>query len=99
MDYLSALTYYRKTEAETPVLILNSVAMEEDALEKIRSLDVRRLHLYLDRDEAGRKLLESFREQLPELEILDQSRLYQGHKDFNAFLMARQKAKSGELAR
>lgn len=93
-DYLSALTYYGKTEADTPVLILNSVAMESAAVKRIQSLNVERLHLYLDRDDAGRKLLDSLREQLPELEILDQSRLYQGFKDFNAFLMARQKEMS-----
>jgi hypothetical protein len=99
IDYLSALTYYGKMEAETPVLILNSVVTEKAATQKIQSLGVRKVHLYLDRDEVGKKLVERFRELLSGMEVMDQSRLYVGHKDFNAFLVARQKANCREIAR
>lgn len=99
MDYLSALTFYGKTEADTPVLILNSAAMEKVAVEKIQSLGVRKVHLYLDRDETGKAMATHFRDQLAGLEVIDQSKLYVGYKDFNAFLMARQKANRKELAR
>jgi hypothetical protein len=99
IDYLSALTYYGKTEAETPVLILNSVVTEKAATQKIQSLGVRKVHLYLDRDETGKKLVECFREQLSGIDVIDQSGLYVGHKDFNAFLVARQKANCREIAR
>jgi len=94
MDYLAALTHYGKTEAETPVLILNSVVTEKAAIEKIQSLGVKRLHLYLDRDETGKAMAERFRDQLAGLEVIDQSKLYVGYKDFNAFLMRRQKVMS-----
>lgn len=90
-DYLSALTYYGKTEADTPVIILNSATMQEWAIETIRQLGATKLHLYLDRDTTGRRLAESFKEQLPDLEILDHSDLYDGHKDFNEFLVTKQK--------
>lgn len=56
----------------------------------IHELGVWKVHLYLDRDETGRKLVEHFREALPGLEVLDHSGLYEGYKDFNEFLVARQ---------
>lgn len=99
MDYLSALTYYGKTEADTPVLILNSAAMEKAAVEKIQSLGASKVHLYLDRDETGKEMTGRLQAQLAGLEVIDQSKLYVGHKDFNAFLMARQKANRKEFAR
>ena len=92
MDYLSALVWYGREEADTPVLVLNSAVMENAAIEKIQSLGVRRLYLYLDRDTTGRQLAEHFRERLPEVEITDHSRLYAGYKDFSAFLMAKRRA-------
>lgn len=93
MDYLSALTHYGKLEADTPVLILNSVVTEKLAIEKIQALGIRKVHLYRDRDNAGHKLLGSFKEQLPDVEVVDHSALYAGYKDFNEFLVARQKGR------
>lgn len=89
MDYLSALAYYGKTEAETAVIVLNSAAMQAQAVEAMKAMGVRKVHLYLDRDVAGRKLAEGVREKLPEAAVVDQSGLYEGYKDFNAFWMAK----------
>lgn len=93
MDYLSALVWYGREKADTPVLVLNSAVMENAAIEKIQSLGVRKLHLYSDRDTTGKQLVEHFRERLPEVEITDHSRLYAGYKDFSAFLMAKRRAR------
>lgn len=89
MDYFSALAYYRKAEADTPVIVLNSAAMREQAMHAIHALGARKVHLYLDRDETGGKLVEQFREALPGLEVLDHSGLYEGVKDFNEFWVAK----------
>lgn len=91
IDYLSALTYYQRTAATTPVIVLNSVAMRQRAVEAIRRMGAAKVYLYLDLDESGREIAGYFKEQLPGVEILDKSDLYAGYKDFNEFLVASQK--------
>jgi 5S rRNA maturation endonuclease (ribonuclease M5) len=94
MDYLSALAWYRRTEASTPVIILNSASMQERAIEVIRELGAEKVHLYLDRDTTGKRLTQSFIEALPGVEVIDQSNIYEGEKDFNAFLIDKQRDRS-----
>ena len=87
IDFLSALTYYRRN-ITTPVIVLNSVTMKDKAVETIRKMEVSQVHLYLDRDKSGRELTESFEQQFHRaMSIVDNSDLYIGHKDFNAFLV------------
>lgn len=86
IDYLSALTFYGKREASTPVLILNSIVTGEAAIEKLRLLGVSKVHCYLERDTGGRVMLNHLRKALPDVDLVDQSGLYDGHKDFNEFL-------------
>lgn len=93
-DYLSALTYYKRTEATTPVIVLNSASMQEQAIEAIKQLGAEKVHLYLDRDTTGRKLNETFKEALSGIDMVDQSNLYADHKDFNEFLAVRTQGKS-----
>lgn len=93
MDYLSALTHYKRTEASTPVIVLNSASMQEQAIEAIKELGAKKVHLYLDRDTTGRKLMETFKETLVDAEVIDQSGLYSDYKDFNEFLIARKQDK------
>ena len=88
IDYLSALTHYQRSAAATPVIVLNSVAMQQRAVEAIRRMGAAKVYLYLDRDESGKKLARDFKEQLPGVEVLDKSDLYAAHKDFNEFLTA-----------
>ena len=86
MDFLSALTYYQK-EMTSPVIVLNSVAMKDRALCTIREMQVKGVYLYLDRDQSSRELTERFKKVLEGIAVTDQSDLYAGHKDFNAWLM------------
>ncbi|MEX1021129.1 MAG: toprim domain-containing protein, partial [Litorilinea sp.] len=88
IDYLSALTHYGRQEATTPVIVLNSVAMRDRAIETIRALAARTLHLYLDRDASGQAMAAYFRDHLPSLDIVDHSGLYAGHKDVSEWLEA-----------
>jgi len=85
MDFLSALEYYGKS-ITTPVIVLNSVAMKDRAIEAIRGMQVSKVYLYLDRDESGRELTRYLQQQLQGVTIIDNSVLYAEHKDFNEFL-------------
>ncbi len=72
-----------------PVIVLNSVAMKEKAMDAIRRAGVTGAWLYLDHDEAGRTVRDYFEEQLEGIvTITDKSGLYAGYKDFNEFLVA-----------
>jgi hypothetical protein len=50
------------------------------------SIHQAKVYLYLDRDSAGRKIQNDFRQQLG-VTIIDKSELYDGYKDFNQFLV------------
>ena len=86
MDFLSALTYYRVATPRMPVIILNGTGMKDTAITAIRAMGVQKVHLYLDRDASGQQLTADFQAALSDRIVLDQSTLYQDHKDFNAFL-------------
>jgi len=86
IDFLSALTHYGKDIA-TPVIVLNSVAMKDRAVEAIREIGADKVYLYLDRDQSGRELTEYFTQQLHGVTVLDKSDLYAEYKDFNEFLV------------
>lgn len=88
MDFLSAIAYTGRAPA-MPVIVMNSVAMRQRTFEAVEKLGVACLHLYLDDDAVGRSLTAAFRKQFPGRQVNDESDLYKGHKDFNAFLMSR----------
>ncbi|GAB3976012.1 toprim domain-containing protein [Spirosoma terrae] len=80
-DFLSALEYYRCEAPRLPTLVLNSTTNLESALPILRQYD--QISAFLDNDRAGKEALE----QLGKLgnKIIDRSRLYANHKDFNAY--------------
>ncbi len=101
IDFLSALTFYQTCEAKTPVIVLNSVSLKDQAVQKIREMGKSCVYLYLDRDEVGRRIQDDFRQQFgfdtqatqPKglgITIIDKSELYAGYKDFNDFLVQTQ---------
>jgi len=96
IDFLSALTHYGK-DITTPVIVLNSVAMKDRAVEAIREMGVDKVYLYLDHDQSGRELTEHFTQQLHGVTILDKSNLYAGHKDFNEFLTYKKKCRGSKV--
>lgn len=80
MDFLSAVTL----ELETgDCLVLNSVANVEKAMRYLDGYE--RIDCYLDRDEAGRRTLETLKEHYGE-RVCDRSALYDGCKDLNEYL-------------
>lgn len=88
-DYLSHLSLAADRQIDATVIILNSAAMRDKALAKIRSLHPSEVNLYLDHDASGRELAMSFRELLPKTRVNDKSGLYAGWKDFNEFHASR----------
>jgi DNA primase len=86
-DFLTAVTLSHGA-ADATVIVLNSAALQEKAAERIRELAPRVVELYRDRDAAGERLLRFFQEALSATEIRDQSALYSGHKDLNAWHVA-----------
>ncbi len=90
MDMLSAIHVYAKHLKNRSLLVLNSVALKERALTAIRGSEVQTVQLFLDRDASGQQLATYFREQLPEIQVIDESHHYSGHKDINAWWMAQQ---------
>ena len=88
IDFLSALTFYQVKEAKTAVIVLNSVSLKDRAIEKIKEMGVTQVYLYLDQDDGGKQGIAHFRQHLgSRISLKDQSSLYTGYKDFNAFLV------------
>ena len=89
MDFLSALTHYDTLKPKTDIIILNSIAMQQEAIEIIKSRGYSKVFHYLDHDEAGDKLRKTLEESFKNsVDRVDRSKVYQGFKDFNEFLVA-----------
>lgn len=94
-DLLSTLVYYGKDRPGSNVLVLNSVGMAERAIECLNGQGVKRLHTYLDHDQAGDHLLALLREREP-WNMHDASAFYLGFKDVNEFLKDRKERERGD---
>jgi hypothetical protein len=91
MDYLSALTHYKKSSFSCTVLILNSVALIMEALPQLLEAPV--VHWYGDNDVAGERVLRLLRQALPAGRVQARNEEYRGYKDFNDFLTKTSPAK------
>lgn len=84
-SFLSYLQLHQgKKLPETNFLVLNSLALLERALPAMEKH--RQVHLYLDRDEAGRKATQKVLAYGPQYR--DRSKWYRHHKDLNELLVA-----------
>lgn len=100
MDMLAYLTWQQQDVATTDLIVLNGVAMGERAIETIQQQDYDEVHLYLDRDPAGETLTGEMQQALaqPQRSVLDASTLYEGYKDFNAYLLSPEQQASPRYA-
>lgn len=85
MDFLSYLTYFKKTSLKNSVIVLNSTCLVSRAIEKIKGLDISKIYLLLDNDEAGKNATEKIMDEV-NLEVIDKADIYKNNKDFNDFL-------------
>lgn len=90
-DYLSALTYYRKSSFRCTVLVLNSASLLVEALPEL--LEAPAVYWFGDNDAAGLRALDYLRQHLPTGRIQCFNDLYRGFKDFNDFLTQTRPAK------
>lgn len=89
-DFLSVLTHFKRDKALANVLVMNSVALIERAAQKLGEENIRKVHAYLDHDEAGQQALATFQERNA-WEVVDGSGIYLGFKDANDFLAKQRK--------
>lgn len=86
-DFLSLLMSLNCDSLNGDTLILNSLSSAKRAIEFINSKTYKHIHLWLDNDEAGKKMVSRFENEL-HTEVLDQSFRYAPHKDINLALQA-----------
>ncbi|OLY95611.1 CHC2 zinc finger [Cnuella takakiae] len=86
MDFLSFLTMEKQDRASSDVIVLNSVSLQANAIEFIKTKQYGEVHTYFDNDVAGEKALANFKAELPGVIIKPFNHLYQGHKDYNDLL-------------
>lgn len=84
-DFLSVLKHYKRDRATGNVLVLNSLALMERGIERMKAMDVNAVHAYLDNDQAGRSGLAHLIDQ-GIWQVNDASGLYAGFKDANEYL-------------
>ena len=75
-------------EPDCSVVILHSMALRRRAVMAIAEHGFGRVHLYLDRDAAGREALAFFEQELGNRTVVDRSPLYDGFKDLNEWRVA-----------
>lgn len=85
-DFLSLVELRPRLRKQASFLVLNSLALVSKSLEVLSRH--RRVLLYLDHDQAGRKATERLLQS--ELNCRDHSSLYKNYKDLNELLVARQ---------
>lgn len=85
LDFLSYLSYIQKQKLNDHILVLNSVAMKDKAVEKIRELKPAELHFYFDNDKAGETAKEWILKETG-LKGVHKNTYYAGFKDLNDFI-------------
>jgi Toprim-like/CHC2 zinc finger len=87
-DFFSAITHFGKTFLENDVLILNSVAFQDQAAAFIKDRPhYQKLSLFLDNDTAGTETATFFQTEFADKIIEPSFALYLRFKDFNEFLV------------
>ncbi len=89
LDYVSAIQLNALPDEVGHAVVLNSVALAERGLAKIAELVPDAAYLFLDNDDAGGRLTGIMTQRLT-CPLVDAAILYEGYKDVNALLMARQ---------
>lgn len=85
LDFLSHLSYIKKQKLNDHILVLNSVALKDKAVEKIREFNPAELHFYFDNDKAGEEAKEYILKKTG-LQGFHKNTYYSGFKDVNDFI-------------
>ena len=84
IDFLSLLVLHKSKYLEGTVLILNSTALLNRAIEFTKQKEWKVIYTYLDNDESGNKATQTLQQVFS---IQSQQEYYKGFKDVNEFLM------------
>ena len=88
-DFLSLLAIQETEMLDADVVILNSINNLHRAIPYFQHHS--RIDAFLDNDNAGRSCLETMRNTLPGIAVVDRSQLYHEYKDLNEYLIAKKK--------
>lgn len=91
MDYLSIVAH-QQASVRMDVVVLNSTAMLDKAMPFLERHKT--IHAALDNDQAGEAATVKLKERLGD-KVVDRRSGYAQHKDFNEFLMAKQRQSNG----
>ena len=94
-DFLTAVMMNGGLPNST-IIVLNSVSLRNKAIDAIRMLKPSCVELYRDCDAAGEQLVEAFRTELPNVELVDKSSLYAGSDDLNDWYSSIGKTKANQ---
>ena len=86
IDFLSLFTvknFLKPDDLKQDVIVLNTLAMLDKAIETIKISDYKEIQLYLDTDDAGRRAVNKLMFSLDNIKIVDMSNTYNGKKDLN----------------
>jgi hypothetical protein len=83
-DFLSALVYFNVSYPRQSCIVLNSLINLNTVFDAIRVYP--KVYLYLDTDDAGKQAVEKLSKN--GFSVYDQSRIYEGHKDLNDYLLS-----------
>lgn len=86
IDFLSFLTLKKLRQLNTDVLVLNSIAFKEKAVNFIKVQDYYAVDMWLNNDKAGKETLHFFIENT-DCAITPQNHLYLDFNDLNEFLV------------
>lgn len=89
MDFLSFMSMHKNERINSDYLILNSLAFFQKAMPVIQTYSTKKL--YLDRDDAGRKITTSIL--ATDTTFVDNSNLYDGYKDLNEWYVKQKQTK------
>jgi len=82
-DFLSLLTWRKKTHLDGITVVLNGTAMVKKAIEYIQPKSYTDIYTFLDNDQGGQTTNDKLKEALPFATIKTQNHLYKDFQDLN----------------
>jgi len=87
IDYLSYLTLKKQQNPQVDIVVLNSVALLDKAMDFLKRYS--HIHAFLHNDQVGKQTLAKTKNTFKN--VIDQSEHYKNHKDLNEFLCEKSK--------
>jgi len=92
-DFLTLLTWRKRTHLDGTTIILNGTAMVKRAIEYIDPKSSVDIYTFLDNDEGGYTAFEKMVNGLPSANLKNQNNIYKNYQDLNEWWINTNKAK------